>query len=295
MVFIVNPISGNGRKAKIIKLLRKTGQKLELTSHPGHAEQLARESDDDVVVAVGGDGTVNEVARGLLGSGKTLGILPCGSGDGLALDLGISRRPHKALKSLLGGRAMPLDAGFVNGKAFFSVCGVGFDARVSKMFAESGKRGVWNYIFQALKLWHGFVPEHYVLEIDGESLEMDAVLITIGNSNQWGNGARVTPLADVSDGILEITVLDMFRTIELPSLALKLMTGRCYRSRRVHHYRGRHIVIRRASPGPAHFDGECFDAPETLDISILPGALKVIAPRKSKSSSRGRGFRRWVT
>ena len=278
MLCIVNPISGNGRKSKIVNLLRESGMEVVYTAYPGHAERIARETSAHTVVAVGGDGTVNEVARGLLGTDKMLGIVPCGSGDGLALDLGISRSPRKAIKTLLDAETVPLDAAFENGKPFFSVCGVGFDAQVSKMFSESGERGLKNYIWQAVKLWHGFSPEHYELIVDGEKIDCQAVLITVGNSNQWGNGAKVTPLASVSDGILEVTVLDMFRTAELPSLAGKLMTGRCYRSRRVHHFAGKHIIIRRSLSGPAHFDGECFEAPEVLDITVQPSALRVVAP-----------------
>lgn len=280
MLCIVNPISGNGRKAKIISLLEKSGLKVVPTEYPGHAEVLAREASERVVVAVGGDGTVNEVARGLIGTEKTLGIIPCGSGDGLALDLNISRNPRRALQTLLDGNTVRMDAASVNGKYFFSVCGVGFDAQVSKMFADSGTRGLRNYVWQAIKLWHSFSPEQYEILVDGEEIDCKSVLVTVGNSNQWGNGAKVTPLASVSDGILEVTVLDMFHSVELLSLAAKLMTGRCYHSRRVHHYAGKHIVIRRSKSGPAHFDGECFDAPDTLDIKVIPSALRVIAPVK---------------
>lgn len=280
MLCIVNPVSGNRSKTRIAAMLREAGLDVAFTEYAGHAEVLARETDADVVVAVGGDGTVNEVARGLIGSGKTLGIIPCGSGDGLALSLNISRNPGKAIETLLAGHAVSLDAAYVNGRPFFSVFGVGFDASVSKMFAESGSRGLGNYVFQAMKLWHGFVPERYSLEIDGTPVSCEAVLITVGNSNQWGNGAKVTPLASLSDGMLDVTVLDMFPSVELPSLAAKLMTGRCYHSRRVHRLTGKHIVIRRQAAGPAHFDGEYFDAPDTLDIAVSPSALRVIAPQK---------------
>ena len=161
MLCIVNPISGNGRKAKIISLLEKSGLNVVPTEYPGHAEVLARETSERVVVAVGGDGTVNEVARGLIGTDKILGIIPCGSGDGLALDLNISRNPRQALQTLLDGNTVSMDAASVNGKYFFSVCGVGFDAQVSKMFADSGTRGLCNYVWQAIKLWHSFSPEQY--------------------------------------------------------------------------------------------------------------------------------------
>ena len=153
MIFIVNPISGRNRKTRMISSLKKAGYKVVCTQYAGHAEQIAREAQERVIVAVGGDGTVNEVARGLFGTGKTLGIIPCGSGDGLARHLGISHYFNKALETLLKGKVSHLDAGTINGRMFFSVCGVGFDAVVSERFAKCGRRGLSSYISEGLKTW----------------------------------------------------------------------------------------------------------------------------------------------
>lgn len=278
MLFIVNPISGKGRKQTIISNLKKAGYEVVCTEYAGHAEKLAREASAQVVVAVGGDGTVNEIARGLVGTGKTLGIIPCGSGDGLARHLGISHKFESALKTITSGKTSPLDAGSINGKMFFSVCGVGFDAVVSENFAKCGKRGLSSYIREGLKAWKAYVPERYSLTIDDHTIEHDAMFITVGNSNQWGNGAKITPLADSSDGILDITVVDDFGAVELPFLASKLMTGRAHKSRRVHTYRGRNIIITRSADGPAHADGDWFSAGKTLEINIMPHALDVLVP-----------------
>ncbi len=277
-LFIINPISGKGRKDKILAALKDAGHRAVVTEYAGQAETLAHEAPEDIVVAVGGDGTVNEVARGLLGTGKTLGILPCGSGDGLARCLNISHDISKSLKIIESGKTHPLDVGYVNGKPFFSVCGVGFDADVSRMFALSGKRGVTTYITKALELWKTFRPETYTISIDGKEWTQDAVLVTVGNSNQWGNGAKITPRADCGDGMLDVTVLDMFRSVEIPHLAAMLMEGHCDDCRQVHCYRGRHIVISRTSSGPAHFDGDWFYADEVLDISVSPSALRILVP-----------------
>ena len=221
-LFIINPISGKGRRAKIKAALEGSGHRVVVTEYAGHAEILAREAAEDIVVAVGGDGTVNEVARGLLGTDKTLGIIPCGSGDGLARCLGISHHLSKALSIIEKGRTQPLDAGFINSRAFFSVCGVGFDADVSRLFAESGHRGLKTYVEQALKLWADYKPDTYTINIDGREWTQEAVLITVGNSNQWGNEAKVTPHASCCDGHLDITILDNFHNIELPLLATAL-------------------------------------------------------------------------
>ena len=137
MLFIVNPISGNGNKTKIVNSLKERGYKVVSTQYAGHGEVLAREAAEEKIIAIGGDGTVNEIARGIMGSNKTLGIIPCGSGDGLALHLGISRNFEKALKTIINGKTAPLDGAMINGRLFLSVCGVGFDALVSEQFAKT--------------------------------------------------------------------------------------------------------------------------------------------------------------
>jgi YegS/Rv2252/BmrU family lipid kinase len=278
MLFIVNPISGKGRKSRIVAHLQQKGYKVVYTEYAGHAEHLAHEAKEKVIVAVGGDGTVNEVARGILGTDKALGIIPCGSGDGLALHLGISRNYKTAIRAIERGNVKTIDSGTIDGRPFFSVCGTGFDAVVSERFAKSGRRGLLNYIKQGLKTWKEYTPEKYILTIDGQKQVIDAALITVGNSSQWGNNARITPLADISDGVLDVTVVDMFSTIEMPALGYLLMTGRLDRNSNVHCYRGKHIRITRKVSGPAHADGDWFNAGTELDIKVLPGSLKVIIP-----------------
>ena len=278
MLFIVNPISGKGKakKAKLVKMLQSRGLNVAFTEYAGHAEVLAREATANVVVAVGGDGTVNEVARGLVGTDKALGIIPCGSGDGLARHLGIPHNVDKALAIIEKGNSRLMDAAEVNGRLFFSVCGVGFDAVVSEKFAKCGKRGLSNYVKLGLKTWINYIPERYTVEIDGEVVHTDAVFITVGNSNQWGNGAKITPLADCFDGLLDVTIVDKFGLLELPVQACRLMTGTVHNSRRAHCYKGKNIRIIRNEEGPAHADGDWFEAPNVLDISILPSVLKVV-------------------
>ena len=278
MLFIVNPISGSGRKTLIMSHLKRLGLKVVCTEYAGHAEVLARETDAKVVVAVGGDGTVNEVARGIVGTEKTLGIIPCGSGDGLALHLGISRYYRRAIKTILEGKTTSIDSATINGRPFFSVCGVGFDAVVSEKFAKSGKRGLLNYIELGLETWKEFTPEKYTINIDGKEWENDASLITVGNSSQWGNYAKIAPLADISDGLLDITIVDMFGTLDIPSLSYLLMTGRLDHNHKVHCHRGKHITIKRKVCGPAHADGDWFNAETSIDIKICPKSLNVIVP-----------------
>ena len=279
MLFIINPISGKGKKAKIAQLLLAKGYKVAFTEYAGHAEVLAREATEDVVVAVGGDGTVNEVARGIVGTEKALGIIPCGSGDGLARHLGLSHNIEKALRTIEQGECKRMDTAEVNGRLFLSVCGVGFDAVVSERFAKSGKRGLANYIRQGLKTWRNYTPEKYIVEIDGKEIDVEALFITVGNSDQWGNNAKITPLADCCDGILDITIVEKFGVLEMPWLALRLMTGTLQRSRKVHCYKGKEVRITRQSEGAAHADGDWYMESATLNINIHPSTLKVIVAR----------------
>ena len=277
MLFIINPISGKGKKQRLAKRLLAKGYKVAFTECAGHAEVLAREATDEVVVAVGGDGTVNEVARGIVGTEKALGIIPCGSGDGLARHLRLSHNIKKALCTIEQGECKRMDAAEVNGRPFFSVCGVGFDAVVSERFANHGKRGLANYIKLGLDTLRSYKPESYSVEIDGQRIETKALLITVGNSDQWGNNAKIAPLADCCDGILDITIVEKFSVLEMPILALRLMTGTLQRSRKVHCYKGKSIRITRQSEGVAHADGDWFMESATLNIKILPSTLKVIA------------------
>lgn len=282
LLFIANPLSGGIDKKE---MLRKMGKRLRhsyevaFTERPGHATQLARETDADIVVAVGGDGTVNEVACGLIGTDKVLGIVPCGSGDGLALHLGISRKPRKAVATLNYGIITDMDCGLMDGKPFFSVAGVGLDADVAWQFSSAPHRGLHTYISLAWKLWKQYRPQTYTITVDGEKIVTPAVFVTVGNSNQWGNQARIADLASVQDGLLNLVIVKPFRTMGIPLLAAKLMLGRAHTSRRVQTLTGKHITIDRMSPGPAHFDGDPIRKGTHIELDVVPNALRVLTPR----------------
>jgi YegS/Rv2252/BmrU family lipid kinase len=245
----------------------------------GEATAWARACDADIVVAVGGDGTVSEVATGLLGTDKALGIIPCGSGDGLALHLGISRNPRKAVRALNAGRIARIDAARLDGRPFFCTAGVGLDADVAWAFARSARRGLGTYISTAWGLWrHGDRAHRYMLSTDGGRWSGSAVIITVGNANQWGNEARIVPKASLRDGLLDVTVVEPFATWEIPFLAAQLMTGKADSSRRVRSFRSARVQISRDHQGPAHCDGDPFEAGADLNLEIVPGALDVVVP-----------------
>ena len=281
VVFVVNPISGGADKSFLFHVQRhldfsKISYSIVYTEYAGHAEQLARDAVADIIVAVGGDGTVNEVARGIAGSDKVLGIIPCGSGNGLAYHLGISRNYKKALSVIKEGHIVSMDEGVVCGHSFFCTCGVGLDANVSLVFSRSKKRGFLTYVTDTYKVWKQYKPEEYKIIVDGVEYAGRAMLVTVGNANQWGNQARITPLASVSDGFLDMTILQPINFLEIPAIAFLLMTGHLYRSRKVVHKKGRRMVIHRARSGVAHIDGDPVFLGDKLDISIKEGCVKVL-------------------
>jgi len=212
------------------------------------------------------------------GSDKALGIIPCGSGDGLALHLGISRDPLKAIQTLNCHEVRRIDYATVNGKSFFCTCGVGFDADVAQAFASSGKRGLSTYITTALKLWRGYHPSSYRITLDGKEISRDAVLITVGNASQWGNNAWITPRASVRDGLLDVTVVAPFSSFAIPRLATALLTRRADRTRGVETFRAKSITIERPTEGAFHYDGDPSRGGTTLKIDIHPCSLNVVVP-----------------
>ena len=284
ITFIVNPVSGGKDKRNVLAAI---GRYLDLsafryevlqTEKAGDATEMARTSASDIVVAVGGDGTVSEVAKGLLGSEKALGIIPCGSGDGLALHLGISRNPARAISALNGGAIARMDVGRIDGRPFFCTAGIGLDATVSMDFAQSERRGLGTYVTMAWRDWKRRQPEKYVVETDTETWAGPATFVTVANANQWGNEARIAPKASLCDGMLDVTVVQPFATYEIPGLAARLMAGKADTSHHVRTFRSTHVHLHREHPGPAHFDGDPFEAGTDLDLVIQPGALKVVVP-----------------
>lgn len=283
-LFIINPLSG-GKNKRIVEALiraRCPESRIVFTEHPGHGEILARESPENIVVAVGGDGTVSEVARGIIGTDKILGIIPQGSGDGLALHLGISRLPIVALEEILYGHVEKVDYATVNGRPFFCTAGVGLDAEVAWKFASDKKRGLARYIHISWNLWKGYKPDTFDIEVDGVAHRLPGVIVTVGNANQWGNEAKITARASICDGMLDVAVVQPFKSFEIPQLAAKLMAGLAHTSRRVTYFRGREVVVRRSAPGPAHFDGDPLWLDEELRFEVVPAAFNVIVPFKRK-------------
>lgn len=290
-VFVMNPISGAShfisRRSLIERYVNPSRLDFEIrtTGYAGHAVEIARESAGagaDIVVAVGGDGTVNEVARGLIGTGTALGIVPCGSGNGLARHLCISMKPVASVKWLNDIRILDMDYGLINGHPFFTTCGVGFDAAVSQKFSESHTRGAVKYIEKILHELRQYHNDTYSLAIDGEAVDMEAFLITCANANQWGNGAFIAPSASVCDGLLDISAIPRFSAIDVPVLAYQLMNKQLEHNSRFFGRKCRELVIRRSGECVAHYDGDPVRLTGDICISAVPKGIRVAVPNDAK-------------
>lgn len=288
ILFVINPKSGTDKKLYVRQII---GKKIDVskfryqvryTEYAGHAEVLAREAVEkgtDIVVAVGGDGTVNEVARALIHTQTALGIIPCGSGNGLARHLQLPMDPEGAIQMINEACIKSLDYGTMNNLPFFCTCGMGFDAFVSMKFANSGKRGLLSYIENTLRETLTYKPDTYTLTLDDQQIEQRAFVIACANASQYGNNAFIAPAATMSDGLMDITVLEPFSAIEAPQLALQLFNGTLTTNSRVKTFKARKAHIKRLSKAPVHVDGDPLLTDTEIDVEIHPkGILMVVNP-----------------
>ncbi len=285
ILFIINPKSGTDRKIYIRQSIgrhidtKKYDYKIRYTEYAGHAEVIAREAATagiDIVVAVGGDGTVNEVARALIHTNTALGIIPCGSGNGLARHLQLPIDPEGAIKMINAGIIKSLDYGTMNGLPFFCTCGMGFDAFVSMKFAHSGKRGLISYIENTLRETLTYKPDTYTLRFDDTEVQQRAFVIACANASQYGNNAFIAPAASMSDGLMDITVLEPFPPIEAPQLALQLFNGTLTTNSRVKTFKAKKVHITRNGNDPVHVDGDPLTTAQEIEVEIHPQGINMV-------------------
>ncbi|MDR0395500.1 MAG: diacylglycerol kinase family lipid kinase [Tannerella sp.] len=284
---IINPISGAGSKEKIPDLIaslcRERGVAMQVlkTEYAGHAKELtlnAMSRGADCVIAVGGDGTVNEVAQNLLYSDVTLGIIPKGSGNGLARELNIPMDAKGAVEVIFSGHTSVIDACKANERIFFCTCGVGFDATVSREFAKEKRRGSLTYIKDVMESYLDYQPEVYELHINNHTLKEKAFLITCANASQYGNNAFIAPNADIRDGQIDITILSPFNALDMGPLAIQLFTKTIGKNSKIKTLQAKEAQIIRRKAGVMHIDGEPVMGPEEINISVIKSALKVFTP-----------------
>ncbi len=286
-LFVINPISGLRKQKNFPELIDRYLDKsrfayeLCITEYAGHAKVIADEvrDDYDVLVAVGGDGTINEIAGSIMHHRAALGVIPLGSGNGFGRHLHISTNPVSALRQLNCSQPAAFDAGLLNDKPFFNVSGTGFDAQVSKKFAAQVKRGYRTYARCVLEEIYKYTPRRYAIQSDDKTWEDTFFLIAFANTAQYGNNALIAPQACTDDGLLDVVLVRPFPMLYFPVFTLLGMSGKLHHSSYVETFRTRELTIRNLENAPIHLDGEYEGQEDMIRLTARQKVLNVMTPR----------------
>ncbi|MFZ5495196.1 MAG: diacylglycerol/lipid kinase family protein [Verrucomicrobiota bacterium] len=286
--FIFNPHSGRNRRNPHLRdraraFIAENGWDAAVvsTERPRHATELARRAVDEgcaLVVAIGGDGTMNEVASALVDTPACFGLIPCGSGNGLGRHLGIRSPGRGAFRTLRDGRPLAIDTGMVNSDPFFCVAGAGFEALIASRFATLASRGFAGYLRTGAQAWCSYRPERYTIHHAGGRDEVEAFTLAVSNSSQYGNDAFIAPGASVRDGRVNVTAVPHVGLHNAVPLLYRLFSGSLYRTAAVRRWEGDRFVIEREKPGWIHTDGEPRAEVSRLEISVRPRSLRILVP-----------------
>ncbi len=286
--FIVNLRSGRATRAvsAVRAFAAARGAEVMFTEHAQHGRELAQsalEAGGELVVAVGGDGTMNEVASALVGTPATLGVVPCGSGDGLGRHLGIHGSIAHALDVIEHGTPRLIDSATADGHPFFTVAGIGFEAEIARRFNQLRHRGFLRYLTTSIAAWRHYQPQRYTIgHVAGRDV-VTAFTLAVANANQYGNDAHIAPAAKLNDGVLDLTVIPPVTLANATPLACRLLYGDVRRSRGVVSRVAGQFTVERDAPGPLHTDGEVHEAGTRVIFAIRPASLRILAPPIRKS------------
>ena len=283
--FIINPIAGRGKQKGIEDTIAKHLDNYDIiyTQKSEEATRLSAEAAKDgidVVVAVGGDGTINECLIGLVNSDTALGVIPCGSGNGFAYHIGMDRTVEKAILQLKNAKIETIDSCTANGTPFVNVSGIGFDAHIANLFAGLKERGFMNYLKLILKEL-SYKPQEYTIQYDGLERKIKAYMISFANASQYGNDARISPMADLQDGLLDFVIVKAFPKWKILFFLLKLARGKTHFSKYVEIIQSKYMRIS-ANNTLLHLDGEPYKAKNPVEIQLLPKSLKILMPYGGK-------------
>jgi len=266
---------------RVLAFAARRGDPVALTARAGHAAELARRALDDgceLIVAVGGDGTLNEVASALLDTPATLGLVPCGSGNGLARHLGIYGAPRHIFRTLTAGRPRLIDTGLADGHPFFTTAGLGFEAEISARFNRLERRGFLRYLTTSAALLRAWSPRDCTIAHGSQRERVRAFTLTVANGSQYGNNARIAPGASIDDGLLDLTVVPPITAWNALPLLWRLFAGTLDRAPDVTLRQAAQFTVERPAPGLIHTDGETHLAGARVEFSIRPRSLRVLVP-----------------
>lgn len=294
-IYFINPISGTGNKTLLSKIIKNITSKNEIpfeilyTNAAGEytylKEKIAVERITDIIVC-GGDGTVNQIASATRGTPVHIGIIPMGSGNGLAFAARIPRRIDKALEIIFAGKAEFIDSFYINKKFSCMLCGLGFDAQVAHDFARQQKRGLATYIKQSTKNFFAAKTYPFELSIDGKHINTEAFFISIANSNQFGNNFTIAPQASLHDGLLDIVVVNKMSKLRMVWTILKqirngqvrLYEDKKYHRNDIHYFQTKKLIIKNPKLAPLHIDGDPAETTPEFEIEIIEKAFKLLVP-----------------
>ncbi len=288
ILFIVNPVSGIGKQRGVEKLISERLDKdkfkaeIAYTKEAGHATEISRQAaidGIDIVAAVGGDGTVNETAAGLVGTETALAIIPSGSGNGLARHLEIPMNLKHAIDIVNSGKRMKIDTATINDQLFVNVAGIGFDASVAKKFAVAGKRGFSTYLKITTSSYMNYEPKQYSLVIDGKVVKRRALLISFANSSQFGNNTSIDPGASVNDGYIDVCIMGKIPWWKTLFLAPLLFLKKFDQTKYIEIIRAKEVIVKRKKGKNVHLDGDPKLMGKELTMKVNPLSLTVIVPQ----------------
>ena len=287
ILFIINPISGGRDKSKMADLIHSHLDKnyfdidIKYTEYMGHGAEIAKKyhAKNNVVVAVGGDGTINEIAKEIAGTEAVLGIIPQGSGNGLARHLNWDLDPKKAITQMNAAEVRAIDTAELNGHFFVSIAGIGFDSLIAEKFAHSKNRGFMGYASLSTKEFFKYQEQEYDLLIDGQKFKRKAAMISIANSNQFGYNTKISPLASLCDGLLDVCILRKPKLGEVPKVLSKVWRAKAHKSNLIEIIRGKKVKISPNDHEYANVDGESINVGKEIEIIIKPRNLKIWLPK----------------
>jgi YegS/Rv2252/BmrU family lipid kinase len=295
LIYFINPISGTKNKVLTLETIkqRTTSEKIPFeilhTNAEGDyeyvKEKITAEKITDVIIC-GGDGSVNQIANGLLGVDVNIGIIPMGSGNGLAFAAKIPKNVNKALDIIFKGHALQIDSFYINKKFSCMLCGLGFDAQVAHDFARQKQRGLKTYIQQSFKNFRIAKPYSFELRVNDNAIHTEAFFISIANSNQFGNNFTIAPAASLHDGLLDIVIVNKMSKLRMVWNVFKQIRKgevRPYEDKKYHstdigYFQTKKITIRNPSMAPLHIDGDPAVTAPQFDIEIIENAFKLLLP-----------------
>lgn len=288
IIFIINPISGNKKQKNIVRYIdlylnkENFDYKIFYSEYQKHMIKITTDAianGSNIIIVVGGDGSVNEVMQNLIGTNIILGIIPTGSGNGLARYLNIPLNIKKAIRLINNFTIQKIDTGNINKHFFINAAGLGFDVVIAQKFSQFNKRGFWTYVMIVLKSYFSYREKEYLLKLNHiKKIRTKALLICFANSNQYGNEFRIAPKAKINDGLIDVCIINKIPIWVLPITLFLIYFNRIEKSRYYKHFQANDVYIESVNKQLLNLDGEYVQVNKKLKLTMYPSSIKIICP-----------------